>query len=142
MRTAMRRLLASAAILFFILIAPATQAVARDLTFEERIKAQEAIERVYLSHQIGDARRIEEALPRRALETQVLTYLKRSAALEKFWKTRVTREMLLAEVHRMHIGSRMPDRLAELEHALNNDSLLIEECLARPILVERLIRNF
>ena len=38
--------------------------------------------------------------------------------------------------------TRMPSRLRELFAALNNDSLLIQECLVRPILVERQARRF
>src|SRR2546422_4372500 len=142
MRTAMRRLLASAAILFFILIAPATQAVARDLTFEERVKAQEAIERVYYSHQIGTTRLFEEVAPRFVLEQKVRAYLKQSAALEKFWNTAVTADMLQQEMVRMAQQTRMPERLRELYAVLEHDPFLIQECLARPVLVDRLSRNF
>jgi N-acetylneuraminic acid mutarotase len=112
------------------------------LTFEDRVQAQAVIQRVYQSHQVDDARPFEEAMPRAVLEAQVASYLRKSAALEKYWKTPITREMLLAEVARMRRGSRMPERLAEIERALGDDPLLIEECLARPVLVDRLVRNF
>ena len=36
----------------------------------------------------------------------------------------------------------MPDRLRELHAALGNDPFLVGECLARPALVDRLVRNF
>jgi hypothetical protein len=36
----------------------------------------------------------------------------------------------------------MPERLLELYAALRNDPLVIRECLARPVLVDRLSRNF
>jgi len=43
-------------------------AAARDLTFEDRVGCQEAIERVYYSHQIGATLPFTQAVPREALE--------------------------------------------------------------------------
>ena len=117
-------------------------AVARDLTFEERVKAQEVIERVYYSHQIGAAEPFEEAVSKQALEKKVRTYLKQTMALERLWRTTVTAGMLQSETERMARMTRMPGRLHELYSALGEDSLLIQECLARPALVSRLARNF
>src|SRR5437867_2691180 len=74
---------------------------ARNLTFEDRVKAQEAIERVYYSHQIGATKPFEEAVPRWVLEQKVTTYLKESVALVEFWHTPVTAEMLRGEMERM-----------------------------------------
>ena len=116
--------------------------LARDLSFEERVRAQEAIERVYYSHQIGGTLPLEQAVPRALVEAKVRKYLRQSAALDKFWKTPITAPMLRAELDRMERGSRMPERLRELFSALNNDPFLIEECLARPALAERLVGNF
>ena len=116
--------------------------VARDLTFGERVAAQEAIARVQYSHQIGATRPFEEAVPRVLLERQVRTYLAQSVALDELWKTPVTDAMLQRELERMSAGSRLPERLLELYQALGNDPFLIKECLARQILVNRLSRNF
>src|SRR6185295_18790317 len=69
-------------------------------------------------------------------------YLKQSVALETYWHTPVTAEMLRAEMERQAKGSRMPERLRELYEALGNDPVLVAECLARPALVDRLSRNF
>jgi hypothetical protein len=66
------------------------EAFARDLTFEDRVKAQEAIERVYFSHQIGATKSFEEAVPKADLEQKVRIYLKETVALERFWHTPVT----------------------------------------------------
>src|SRR5437867_13033778 len=41
-----------------------TTSQGRSLTFEDRVAAQEAIERVYYSHQIGATLSFEEAVPR------------------------------------------------------------------------------
>jgi hypothetical protein len=115
---------------------------ARGLTFEQRVQAQEAIERLYYAHQIGATRPFEEAVPRAVLEKKVRTYLEQSAALETFWKTPVTSLMLHRELERMAAGTRIPERLRELYAVLGNDPFLIQESLARPALVDRLARNF
>jgi N-acetylneuraminic acid mutarotase len=115
---------------------------AQPLTFERRVAAQEAIERVYYAHQIGAARPFEEAVPRQVLERKVRTYLKQSVALQEFWRTPVTGEMLRAELDRIARHTRFPERLQEIYRALGNDSVLLEECLARSTLVDRLIRSF
>jgi N-acetylneuraminic acid mutarotase len=120
----------------------AVPAQARGLTFEDRVAAQQAIARVYYAHQIGATVPFEEAVPSELLEKQVLSYLQQSKALEVQWNTPITAEVLHAELQRMARGTRMPERLLELYDALSNDSLLIGECLARPVLVDRLARNF
>jgi hypothetical protein len=58
----------------------------RLLSFEDRLACQEAIERVYYSHQIGATRPFEEAVPREVLERKVRTSLLQSVALEQYWK--------------------------------------------------------
>ncbi|HEV8700526.1 MAG TPA: hypothetical protein VGV60_04545 [Candidatus Polarisedimenticolia bacterium] len=120
----------------------AAPATVRDLGFAQRLKAQEAIERVYYSHQIDATAPFEAAVPRDVLARKVQTYLRQSAALERIWHTPVTATMLRSEAERLARDSRMPDRLRELYAALGDDPLLIQECLARPSLVNRLIRNF
>jgi hypothetical protein len=52
----------------FVCVFPAH---ARDLTFEERVRAQEAIERVCYSHQIGAEAPFEQAVPRTVIEQKV-----------------------------------------------------------------------
>jgi N-acetylneuraminic acid mutarotase len=116
--------------------------VQRTLSFEERVNAQAAIERVYYAHQIGATKPFDEAVPRSALENKVRKYLEQTVALQTYWKTAVTDETLQRELERMAQGTRMPERLTELFSALGNDPFLIKECLARPTLVDRLTHNF
>jgi hypothetical protein len=116
--------------------------MARDLTFEERVKAQEAIERVYYSHQIGATKRFEEAVPRSVLEKKVTTYLKQSVALDTIWHTPASAEMLRNELERIARDTRFPERLKEIYAALGHDSFLVEECFARPEVVDRMARSF
>src|SRR5258706_10309959 len=111
MRIPATRIVCASALVFGVCIATAH---ARDLTFEDRVNAQAAIERVYYSHQIGATKPFEEAMPRAVLESKVRTYLKESVALETIWRTRVTSEMLRRELERMTARTRMPERLREI----------------------------
>jgi N-acetylneuraminic acid mutarotase len=117
-------------------------ALARELSFEERVDAQRAIERVYYSHQIGTTRPFDEAVPESLLEKKVHDYLKKSAALERFWNTPVTGEALHRELERITRETRLPERLREIYAALGQDPFLIEECFVRPALVDRLSKSF
>jgi N-acetylneuraminic acid mutarotase len=116
--------------------------LARELTFDERVLAQEAIERVYYANQLGTKRAFAEAVPRALLEKKVRLYLKQSVALERLWNTPLTAMALEREVTRMVQGSRMPERLREIYAALGDEPFLIRECLARPLLADRLMHNF
>jgi hypothetical protein len=98
----------------------------RTVDFEDRVRAQEAIERVYYSHQVGATRPFEQAVPKAILETKVRKYLDETAALKVYWKTDVTDEMRQGELERMASGTRMPDRLMELYAAMGNDPFIIK----------------
>ena len=56
-------------------LGPADARPGPGLTFEERLGAREAIERVYYSHQIGATRSFEEAVPRGVIERKVRSVL-------------------------------------------------------------------
>ncbi len=109
----------------------------RELSFEARVEAQAAIERVYYAHQIGTTVPFEVAVPREGIESRVRAYLEQSAALEADRKTRITEPMLDREVERMLRDTRLPARLKEIFAALHDDPFVIRECLARPIVVRR-----
>jgi len=138
----MHRLSAAARVGIGCLVIVCSQgAAAREPSFEERVRAQDAIERVYYRHQIGATRAFEEAVPRALLEKKVAAYLERSASLESVRHAPLTQEMLRSELARIRKSTRFPERLAEIEEALHHDADLIAECLARPVLVERLLHG-
>jgi hypothetical protein len=112
-----------------ILFAPVHASSA--LTFQERVAAQEAIDRVYYGHQVGATRPFEEVVPREALERKVRDYLKESVLLEQAWSTRVTPQMLQRELKRIARDTRMPSRLQEIYLALGDDPRLVYECFVR-----------
>ena len=134
-------LLPAAALLVFGVTGSGASEHARLLTFEDRVRAQEAIERAAYSHRIGATKPFEEVMPRRLLEEKVRRSLKLSVALETIWNAPVTSQMLDAEVGRLARRTRMPERLEEIEAVLGNDPLLFEECYARQFVVERLARD-
>ncbi|OLE66806.1 MAG: hypothetical protein AUG09_05670 [Acidobacteria bacterium 13_1_20CM_2_68_7] len=139
----MRHRPASTALLYAsLLLASQGWVMARDLTFEDRVKAQEAIERVYYSHQMGTTKPFEEAVPHDLLVRKVRTYLKQTVALQAIWQTTLTSEALQHELQRIARSSHTPGRLEELFQALGHDGFLIQECFVRPVLVNRLARNF
>jgi hypothetical protein len=118
------------------------------LMMEERVAAQRAIEEVYWRHRIwpehnpGPKPPLSAVMPEAAIRAKVLDYLKKSAALERFWQRPITAAQLQAEIDRMSRGTHDAALLEELFGALGNDPHLIAETLARRTLSERLVRNW
>src|SRR5213596_2231494 len=123
----------------------------RTLTFAERVAYQRAIEEVYWRHRIWPRNRGERPDPKPSLdavmsqaqlEKKVADYLRNSQALENYWRQPITPEQLQAEMDRMARNTKQPKVLRELFEALGNDPFVIAECLAKPVLSERLLANF
>jgi N-acetylneuraminic acid mutarotase len=120
------------------------QASQRALTFAERVAYQRAIEDVYWRHRIWPKERtdrkpsLEGVMSQAQIESKVQDYLRKSQALEDYWQRPITTEQLQAEMDRMAKHTKQPDVLRELFQALGNDPFAIAECLARPVLIERL----
>lgn len=129
--------------LLALLLAPAPlPAAGRSLSFDERVAARRAIERVRYAHQLGAARPFREAVPESVLRAKVHTALRQSAALEILWGRPITREMLEAELARIARATRFPHRLREIYAALGHDPVLVLETFVRPLLAERLLRTY
>ena len=73
------------------------------------------------------------------LEKKVEDYLRNSQALEDYWQWPITSDQLQAEMERMAQHTKQPEVLREVFEALGNDPFVIAECLARPVLTERLV---
>src|SRR6266542_1651940 len=134
---------------FFRSEAPAN-ASQRTLTFTERVAYQRAIEDVYWRHRIWPRSRGERPDPKPSLdavmsqaqlEKKVAEYLRESQALEDYWQRPITAEQLQAEMDRMAQRTKQPEVLRELFHARGNDPVVIAECLARPVLAQRLFKS-
>src|SRR5262245_29500237 len=119
----------------------------RALTFPERVSYQRAIEEVYWRHRISPKENpdpkpaLYAVMSQAQLENKVRSYLRNSLVLEDYWQLPITAEQLQAEVDRMARNTKQPEVLRELFEALGNDPAVIAECLARPILAERLITD-
>jgi N-acetylneuraminic acid mutarotase len=119
----------------------------RTLTFAERVGYQRVIEEVYWRHRIWPKENPHPKPPLNAmmsqaqLETKVEDYLRKSqfVADQRGWP--ITASELQAEMQRMASRTKQPDVLRELFEALGNDPFVVAECLARPVLVERLLTN-
>ncbi len=121
---------------------------ARQLTIEDRVAAQTAIERVYWAHRIwptenpGPKPSLEAVMPESAIRAKVEDYLRKSNALEEYWQRPITADQLQAEMQRMARETRDGVMLRDIFDALGNDLAVIAECLARPILADRLLRSW
>jgi len=125
------------------LVKPATQN--RALTFGERVAYQRAIEDVYWRHRLWPKERpdpkpsLDAVMSQAQLEKKVADYLRNSQSLEDYWQRPITAEQLQAEMDRMAQHTKQAEVLRELFEALGNDPFVIAECLARPVLAERLL---
>jgi hypothetical protein len=99
------------------------------------------IERVYYDHRLGEKPPFKQVLPSATLENLVRQDLRKEAALKQAYGVEVTPVMLDAEVQRINTTTRAPDVLAEIKTALGNDPARFANIFAKPILVERLLRN-
>src|SRR6266700_1815929 len=137
-------ILSGAQLAFFCSEAPANSSQ-RTLTFAERVAYQRAIEEVYWRHRIWPKERpdlkpsLDAAMTQAQLEKKVADYLRNSQALENYWQAPITPDQLQAEMERIASHTRQPGVLRELFAVLGNDPLVIAECLARPVLAERLL---
>src|SRR6266566_1316941 len=119
----------------------------RTLSFAERVAYQTAIEDVYWRHRIwphtnrGPKPPLDKVMSQADIEKKVTEYLRNSQALEVYWQRSITADQLQAEMERMASYTRQPEVLQELFEALGNDPFVVAECLARPILAERLVRE-
>jgi N-acetylneuraminic acid mutarotase len=119
----------------------------RTLSFADRVAYQRAMEEVYWRHRIwprnGGERpdhkpSLEAVMSQAQLQKKVQDYLRNSQTLEDYWQNPITAEQLQTEMERMAQHTKQPEVLRELFAALGNDPFVIAECLARPVLAERL----
>jgi len=118
------------------------------LSFQERIDAQRAIERVYYNHRIWPEQNptpkpsFDQLVSDDDLRGRVEQYLKKNALLQSRWRHAISDKDLQAELDRIVHNTKDPATLKALFDSLNNDPHLIAECLVRPLLANRLIRKF
>ncbi len=117
----------------------------RTLTFADRVAYQRAIEDVYWQHRIWPKANadpkppLDKVMSQAQIEKKVEDYLRNSQALEHYWQRPITPDQLQAEMERIATHTKQPGVLREIFAALGNDPFVIAECLARPVLAERLV---
>jgi N-acetylneuraminic acid mutarotase len=118
---------------------------ARTLNSAERVAYQRAIEEVYWRHRIwpkdnpGPKPALDAVISREQIEKKVTDYLGKSQLLADERGRPITPSELQAEMDRMASHTKQPEVLHELFEALGNDPFVIAECLARPVVAERLL---
>jgi N-acetylneuraminic acid mutarotase len=122
----------------------------RQLSFADRVAYQRAIEEVYWGHRIwprGSGERpdpkpsLDAVMSQATIEKKVHDYLRNSGLLEQEWQKPITAHQLQSEMDRMAQHTKQPEVLRQLFAALGNDPFVIAECLARPVLLGRMINN-
>ena len=116
----------------------------RSLSFADRVAYQRVIEDIYWRHRIwpntnaGPKPSLDAVMSQAQIEKKVEEYLRNSQALEDYWQRPITPDQLQAEMDRMASYTKQPEVLREIFEALGNDPFVVAECLARPVLAERL----
>jgi hypothetical protein len=121
------------------LLLAASIAAAGDLASLRADRA--AIEQVYYKHRLGEKPPFDETLPPAALEKLVRQDLRKEVALKTAYGIAITPALLDAEVERINTTTRAPEMLAEIKTALGNDPARFADVFAKPVLVERLLRE-
>lgn len=125
----------------FLLLSLLAMAMGWSDDFSARCADRTAVERVYYNHRLGEKPPFEQALPPATLENLLQQDLRKEAVLKRAYGVEITPEMLAAEVQRITTTTRAPEMLAEIKAALGNDPARFARALAKPLLVERFLRE-
>src|SRR5262245_56350624 len=138
----MRFALRALCVLLLLLLLLSFHAESASLSFEDRLAATTALERVYYKYRLwpkenpGKKPAFEELISQQQLREKVELSLLESAALDQYWHRPLTSDQLQAELNRMIRNSKDPDKLQELFAALHFDPFLIAECIVRPVVAD------
>jgi hypothetical protein len=105
------------------------------------IADREAMERVYYNHRTGEKPPFEKTLTREQLRELVERDLRKEAVLKKRYHLEISEAQVSAEVARINSSTRAPEMLAELKTALGDNPDRFARTVARPLVVERLLRD-
>lgn len=118
-----------------------------NLGTENRIFYQTQIEHLYWKFRKAyyqkdrHFRNFEKDVPQKVIFRKVDDYLQKSLLLKRLWNKEITGVDLQNEINRITSGTKYPGRLQQLWSVCGNDPHIIAECVARPLLVDRLIRQ-
>ncbi len=117
------------------------------MTLDERIACREKIEDVYWAHRLwpnenqGPKPEREAVMPHAAIAARVEESLRYETAIGELWEEALSPQVIQAEMDREARASRDPAMLRELWAALDDDPARVAECLVRPELAERRIKD-
>lgn len=100
-----------------------------------------AVENVYAVHRAASDPASRAAVPPAVAERLVCTDLKKEAVLARIYRITLTPSMVQAEVERIDATTRTAAVLAEIKAALGNDQARFAETVAKPLVVERVLRE-
>lgn len=100
-----------------------------------------AIEKVYHEHRTGTKPPFEQAMPMALLDQLVRTDRHKESVLQQVYGVEVTPAMVATECDRINTTTRAPEILAEIKHALGDDPARFARAVARPLLIERILRQ-
>ena len=116
------------------------------LSLDSRMAYQRALDAVTWQHtefpSMASKPSLSEAIPAEISERKVEDSLRQSNALSALWSRPLTADQLQTEMERIAQRTKQPDLLREQWRALNNDPQLIAELQVRPLLADRLLRDW
>jgi hypothetical protein len=118
-----------------------TNALRAEEQFEALVRDRTAIEHVYYNHRLGTKPSFEQTTPQSLVEKLVREDLHKEAVLKKVYGVEITPVMVAAEVQRIDTSTRAADVLGELKAALDNDTNRFSRSVAKPIVVDRILRD-
>lgn len=117
------------------------------MTLDERIACREKIEDVYWAHRLwpkenqGQKPARETVAPHATVAARVEESLRYETAIGELWQEALSPQVIQAEMDREARATRDPAMLRELWAALDNEPSRVAECLVRPELAERRIKE-
>lgn len=135
------------AIVALALMAGMSTQAASGLNIEDRVACETAIATVRWSYSLWPESNPKPKPPLSAILTeaeihaQVEDSLRMGEALASLYGIHIGAAELQAELDRMAMATRAPDQLQALYDALGNDAETVAECLARPALVRKHLRD-
>ena len=99
------------------------------------------VERIYHEPRIGPKMAFEVEFPPAVIQRLVDADLHNETVLREFFGVDITAQMIADETMRIDQSSQAPATLAKIKTALGTDGNGFAECVVKPIIVERLLRQ-
>jgi hypothetical protein len=111
-----------------------------ELSFEARVDAVRAIERVRYGFAIDATQPFDEVYPRKTFEDRVRYEMDEERILKDRYGIVVSQDDAAKECRRIDLGTLDEDQWKAIQMALGNRRPLVEEVFCRPLMVQRVLR--